>query len=260
MKKKKQSPRFGRDDRVTAPGYPDDVFTVLSSQPAGNSFIVYLISDANICRFIAEDDLVPLPHGFMVGDMVTMLDDPDEGFIYRVLSFHSSFGEDYAVLDDLAGAQLDVEVEFLCLATPVALTPTATPTLLPGKFIVGDVVSHLWRSGEFVVARVAASEAIIDDIISGTTHLAPFSVLTLLRHLAPSPTPSPDNVNHPAHYTSDPSGVECWTVTRHRNFNIGNAFKYLWRAGLKEQDNPEKHVEDLLKAVAYIEDEIRLLR
>ena len=36
-----------------------------------------------------------------------------------------------------------------------------------------------------------------------------------------------DQVNHPRHYTSDPSGVECIQITRHRNFNIGNAFKYL---------------------------------
>ena len=44
-----------------------------------------------------------------------------------------------------------------------------------------------------------------------------------------------DQVNHPRHYTSDPSGVECIQITRHRNFNIGNAFKYLWRAGLKDE-------------------------
>ena len=43
-----------------------------------------------------------------------------------------------------------------------------------------------------------------------------------------------DPVNHPTHYTSDPSGVECIEITRHRNFNIGNAIKYLWRAGLKK--------------------------
>lgn len=28
-----------------------------------------------------------------------------------------------------------------------------------------------------------------------------------------------DQVNHPKHYTSDPSGIECIDVTRHRNFN-----------------------------------------
>ena len=46
-----------------------------------------------------------------------------------------------------------------------------------------------------------------------------------------------DQVNHPMHYISDPSGVECIQITRHRNFNIGNAFKYIWRAGLKDEIN-----------------------
>ena len=71
-----------------------------------------------------------------------------------------------------------------------------------------------------------------------------------------------DMVNHPDHYTSDPSGVECIEVTRHRNFNIGNAIKYLWRAGLKEdasKDILQKQVEDLRKAVFYINDEIARL-
>ena len=65
-----------------------------------------------------------------------------------------------------------------------------------------------------------------------------------------------DQVNHPTHYTSDPSGVEAIEITRHRNFNIGNAFKYLWRAGLK---NEETHTEDLKKAIFYIQDEINRL-
>ena len=65
-----------------------------------------------------------------------------------------------------------------------------------------------------------------------------------------------DPVDHPSHYTSDPSGIECIQVTRHRNFNIGNAIKYLWRAGLKDPADPHKHIEDLKKAVWYINDEI----
>jgi paraquat-inducible protein B len=71
-----------------------------------------------------------------------------------------------------------------------------------------------------------------------------------------------DMVNHPKHYTSDPSGVEAIENTRHRNFNIGNAIKYLWRAGLKEdpsKDKLQKQVEDLRKAVFYINDEIARL-
>lgn len=71
-----------------------------------------------------------------------------------------------------------------------------------------------------------------------------------------------DMVNHPKHYTSDPSGVECIDITRHRNFNVGNAIKYLWRAGIKEDASKsikQKQIEDLQKAVFYINDEIKRL-
>ena len=63
-------------------------------------------------------------------------------------------------------------------------------------------------------------------------------------------------VNHPRHYTSHPSGIECIEIVRHMNFNLGNAIKYLWRAGLKSETN---HIEDLKKAGWYIEDEIKRL-
>lgn len=60
-----------------------------------------------------------------------------------------------------------------------------------------------------------------------------------------------DQVNHPPHYTSHPSGIECIQVTEHMGFCIGNAIKYLWRAGLKHDA-----VEDMRKAIWYIEREI----
>lgn len=66
-----------------------------------------------------------------------------------------------------------------------------------------------------------------------------------------------ESVNHPKHYTSHPSSIECIEVTRHCNFNIGNAIKYLWRAGIKDD---QKHIEDLEKAVFYIKDEIKRLK
>lgn len=65
-----------------------------------------------------------------------------------------------------------------------------------------------------------------------------------------------DMVNNPPHYTSHPSGIEAIQVTRHMNFNLGNAVKYLWRAGLKDK---EKTIEDLKKAIFYINDEISRL-
>lgn len=71
-----------------------------------------------------------------------------------------------------------------------------------------------------------------------------------------------DMVNHPPHYTSHPSGIECIEVTRHYDFCIGNAIKYLWRCGLKTElgmTDKEKEIEDLKKAVWYINDKIKTL-
>ena len=59
-----------------------------------------------------------------------------------------------------------------------------------------------------------------------------------------------DIVNNPKHYTSHPSGVECIQITEHMGFVLGNAFKYLWRADLKNG------IEDLKKAQWYIAREL----
>lgn len=60
-----------------------------------------------------------------------------------------------------------------------------------------------------------------------------------------------DNVNHPRHYNSHPSGIECITVVEHMGFNVGNAIKYLWRADEKGSAD-----EDLRKALWYVSREI----
>ena len=62
---------------------------------------------------------------------------------------------------------------------------------------------------------------------------------------------SSDNVNHPKHYTSHPSGVECIQVAEHMSFTLGNALKYIWRADLKGDA-----LEDLRKARWYLDREI----
>jgi len=62
-----------------------------------------------------------------------------------------------------------------------------------------------------------------------------------------------DPVNHPPHYTTHPSGIECIQITEHMNFCLGNAVKYLWRAGLKDG---EDELKDLKKAAWYINREI----
>lgn len=64
-----------------------------------------------------------------------------------------------------------------------------------------------------------------------------------------------DPVNHPSHYTEHPSGIECIQITEHMNFCLGNAVKYIWRAGLKN-DNA---IEDLKKARWYVDRELERL-
>lgn len=52
-------------------------------------------------------------------------------------------------------------------------------------------------------------------------------------------------------------------IVRHHNFNIGNAIKYLWRAGLKHEEgmsDKDKQIEDLRKALFYINDEIERIK
>lgn len=77
------------------------------------------------------------------------------------------------------------------------------------------------------------------------------------------PEENVNNVDHPQYYTSDPSGVECIEVACHRDFCIGSALKYLWRAGLKEDSGlpiVEKEIEDLNKAIWYINYKIKMLK
>lgn len=66
-----------------------------------------------------------------------------------------------------------------------------------------------------------------------------------------------EKVNHPSHYNSHPSGIECIVIIESMPFNVGSAIKYLWRAGLKD-DAPTK--QDFEKAIWYIKREIERLK
>lgn len=65
-----------------------------------------------------------------------------------------------------------------------------------------------------------------------------------------------EHVNHPAHYQGE-NGIETIEIIRHYVCDIANALKYLMRAGKKSEmgmDDAEKEIEDLKKALWYIED------
>ena len=72
------------------------------------------------------------------------------------------------------------------------------------------------------------------------------------------------NVEHPQHYNSHPSGIECIEIARHMDFNLGNVLKYIWRHGKKRSEtNPDQlsnAIEDLEKASWYLNDEIEMLK
>ena len=69
---------------------------------------------------------------------------------------------------------------------------------------------------------------------------------------------SKEAVNHPDHYGGESNPYEAIKVIRAWNlgFSLGNAVKYIARAG-KKDPSVEKHIEDLEKAKWYIEEEIK---
>lgn len=73
-----------------------------------------------------------------------------------------------------------------------------------------------------------------------------------------------ERVSHPSHYTwlKDICGIEVIDITRHMNFNLGNVVKYVLRSGHKSEEgmsDSQKQIEDLRKAIFYLNDEIKRL-
>ena len=77
-----------------------------------------------------------------------------------------------------------------------------------------------------------------------------------------------ENVSHPSHYTwlKVKCGIEVIDITRHLDFNLGNAMKYILRAGRKpivnenlSDDLLRAAIQDLKKALFYINDKIDML-
>ena len=72
-------------------------------------------------------------------------------------------------------------------------------------------------------------------------------------------------VDHPSHYTwlKDLCGIEVIDITRHMDFDLGNATKYILRQGHKSEEgmsDKEKAIENLEKAIWYIKDKIEMLK
>ena len=66
-----------------------------------------------------------------------------------------------------------------------------------------------------------------------------------------------DIVNHPSHYTDGKIEVIEFIEDKNLNYHKGNAIKYICRAGKKD---PQKEIEDLQKAIWYINREIKNIK
>lgn len=102
------------------------------------------------------------------------------------------------------------------------------------------------------------------EILEDTEHFAP-TFETSAKPEVVVEKKEEDMVNHPSHYTwlKEKCGIEVIDITRWLDFNIGNAVKYLLRAGHKSEQGlseKEKTIQDLEKAVWYINDKISQLR
>lgn len=68
-----------------------------------------------------------------------------------------------------------------------------------------------------------------------------------------------DPVNAPSHYTDGKIEVIDFIEDKNLGFNLGNAIKYISRAGKKDSGKPGKLIEDLRKAEWYLKREISKL-
>lgn len=65
------------------------------------------------------------------------------------------------------------------------------------------------------------------------------------------------SVDHPSYYNKGKIEVADFIADQKLNFDRGNAVKYVCRAGSKD---PEKEIQDLEKAIWYINHEIKMLK
>lgn len=79
----------------------------------------------------------------------------------------------------------------------------------------------------------------------------------------PATNQAKDPVNHPSHYTDGNIEVIDYIEDKGLGFCLGNAVKYISRAGKKKSDGMDdidKEIQDLEKAVWYVNRRIKELR
>ena len=108
------------------------------------------------------------------------------------------------------------------------------------------------------MAVVSAATVSLEELSTVTVSLG--GAVLSIRETVSDPSqlvPVDDPVNHPSHYTSGSIEVIDFIEDQKMPYHLGSAMKYICRAGKKD---PDRTVEDLQKAVWYINRYIGLLR
>lgn len=124
------------------------------------------------------------------------------------------------------------------------------------------------RYGDVLIASEGDIVEVINDTIAnpirGTMYKYEGAINKYLEDGTLEEISSEDKVNHPSHYTwlKEKCGIGVIDITRHLDFDTGNAVKYLLRAGHKSEEgmtDKEKTIQDLKKAAWYINDRIKTI-
>ena len=101
------------------------------------------------------------------------------------------------------------------------------------------------------------------DFAEACVDIVDLSMYSIFSDFKELPINKTEQVSHPSHYAwlKDLCGVEPLDICRHLDFNTGNAIKYLLRKDKVDgnKTKTEKRIEDLRKAIFYINDEINKL-
>lgn len=126
-------------------------------------------------------------------------------------------------------------------------------------YMEGEVYKPIYKKGKVYQSNV--DDSLVDEC--NDTHFW-FDEELFKKYALPIKNSSDDRVNHPSHYTwlKKLCGIEVIDITRHMNFNLGNVIKYVLRSGHKSEEgmsDKQKRIEDLEKAIFYLNDEINRL-
>lgn len=134
-------------------------------------------------------------------------------------------------------------------ATGITSTALCEQVTTVSKTLVGDYFGECSKDEMYGIDRALMRSL---GVLVRTYFNSPVESCPSLEEPAPRKQ-GYDAVNHPSHYTDGKIEVIDYIEDKGLGYHLGNAVKYISRAGKKD---PAKYIEDLKKAVWYLNREI----